>query len=82
MNFCSMLTTEIKAENLSSLERFADVLLTPVQYLWNGRKVDFIQGCSNQKACQMDFIYTPEKRSWIRTCLMIVALFLPPDFDS
>ncbi len=69
------LLTKVEAKNISIAETIANFCLTPVRYLWNGKKIDFIQDL-NLKAVQIDFIYGFEKYSWIKTALIIV-LFVP-----
>ncbi|EFB41719.1 hypothetical protein pah_c024o001 [Parachlamydia acanthamoebae str. Hall's coccus] len=37
------LMTEVKAKNISKVETIANFCLKPAQYLWHGKKIDFIQ---------------------------------------
>lgn len=67
------LLAEVKANNISTVETVANFCLRPAQYLWNGKKIDFIQA-SGQKAAQLDFIYTSKEHSWVKTALMVVLL--------
>lgn len=67
------LLTEVKAKNISTVEGVANFCLKPAQFLWNGKKIDFIQE-ANKKAAQIDFIYKPEERSWVKTTSMIILL--------
>lgn len=73
-NINYFLLTEVKAKNISTEEKIANFCLRPAQYLWNGKKIDFIQEL-DQKAVQIDFIYSYE-HSWVKTVLM-VALLIP-----
>lgn len=72
------LLTEVKAKNISTAEIIANFCLTPARYLWNGKKIDFIQE-SGQKAAQVDFIYTSNESSWVKTAFMVVLL-IPSTF--
>ena len=69
------LLTEIKAKNISTAETIANICLKPAQYLWNGKKIDFIQE-NSQKAVQLDFIYNSNEYSWKKTAIM-VSLLIP-----
>jgi hypothetical protein len=72
-NINYFLLTEVKAKNISTVEKIANFCLKPAQYLWNGKKIDFIQEL-DQKAVQIDFIYNSKEHSWIKTALMVVLL--------
>jgi hypothetical protein len=65
-------TLKIQAKNTSPLERVGDFFLTPVHYLWDGRKVDWIQNGEEQIACQFAPLYP--KGNWLKTAWMIAAL--------
>jgi hypothetical protein len=67
------LITEVKGKTISPVENAANFCLKPAQYLWNGKKVDWIQEGAD-KAIQIDLIYTPGERSWPLAALMIVLL--------
>lgn len=79
-----LLTTRVQGKNISTLEHVGNFFLIPVQYFWNGKKVDFIQD-GNNKALQIDLIYQPvqfEEDSCEGFCdylfvLARIVLFLP-----
>ncbi|MBS4167920.1 hypothetical protein [Parachlamydia sp. AcF125] len=72
------LLAEIKAKNVPTSEKVANFLLKPTQYLWNGKKIDFIQE-NGQKAVQIDLIYQVNEHSWLKTACMI-TLLIPATF--
>jgi|GEM_PF-6700102 len=72
-NISYFLLTEVKGKNISTAERVANFFLIPAQYLWNGKKIDFIQE-PGRIAIQMDFIYTAKERSWVKTAAMVVLV--------
>lgn len=67
-------TTEVKAKNIAIVERVANFFLIPAQYLWNGKKIDFIQGPNREKAVQIDVIFRDTQFLWIKIACMIMLL--------
>ena len=67
------LTTEVKAISNSEAENFANECLRPVQYLFNGRKIDYIQQ-GQQVAVQADKIYKDSEKNQQKTIIMILLL--------
>lgn len=70
-----LLTTEVLGQKIQPVEEVANIFLTPARYLWNGRRVDFIQKAS-MKACQYDVAFKPEDKS-TRQWVLMVILFVP-----
>lgn len=74
--------TEVKGANIGYLEKAGDFCLKPAQYLFHGKKVDFIQGKKvnfideNCIAAQKDLIFNPHERTWLKVALMVL-LFIP-----
>ena len=65
--------TEVKGLNVQLSEKIGNFFLRPAQYLWKGKKIDFIQFERNF-AVQKDEIYKPCQRSWFKSLFMIIAL--------
>lgn len=68
-----LLTTEVKGKNIQPVEKTANYFLTPVRYLWNGRKVDLIQK-EGHKAIQYEYAYLPSERNGQKFLIMVVLL--------
>ena len=68
----NLLSTEVKSKNNTTVENTLNCVLTPAQYLFNGKKVDWIQ-VGDQKALQIDDIYKGEK-TLLKTIVMVVLL--------
>lgn len=74
-----VLNTEVKGKNIRTSEHVANFFLTPVHYLWNGKKIDFIQR-GDQRACQVNYIFaegisnTPEKKTLFKVIIAIICL--------
>ncbi|KAF3361821.1 hypothetical protein PHSC3_001587 [Chlamydiales bacterium STE3] len=67
------LLTQVQRKNIGTAETVANFCLKPAQYLWNGKKIDFIQE-DDLKAAQVDFIFNSQQRSWKMTAFMVVLL--------
>ena len=65
--------TEVKREHVQKSEKIGNFFLRPAQYLWHGKKIDFVQS-GTDFASQHDAIYKPAQRSWLKAVLMVIAL--------
>lgn len=70
------LNTEVKGKNIQPVEKVANFCLTPVRFLWNGRKVELIQQGQN-KAIQYEHAYTASERSDYNQFFLMVVLVIP-----